>query len=150
MVKLFSYSASTYRRLTYFILSVSLICVSALYVELYKQNQILAKQVKKLTASQVLLMVPDEHSEQLKEWLASHPESIDSLLKQGQLSTEKFDGSVHRQALKINKSQQQTVSHKQTVKPNTKATIGDNGFKDEKINVQQLPHGGIRVTTREQ
>ena len=132
-------SVSIYFKLALFLITTAFLSVTALYFDLRMKHTELQQQVETLKASQVLLVVPDEQAKALSEWLNSHPESIDSLVKQGQRNAQPEKQSEAEPASERTKS-------KINIKPSQAAKKDD--FSSDEIKIYQLPHGGIRVTTR--
>ncbi len=128
-------SSSLYIKLALFLLTTAFLSVATLYFEVNKENRELKKQVETLKASQVLLMVPDEQADALSEWLNSHPESIETLLKQKKDDKPELPQNVEPKNMK-------SVDIK-----NSQAQLS---FGSEEIKTYKLPHGGIRVTTRKE
>ncbi|MBM7073909.1 hypothetical protein JQC92_18035 [Shewanella sp. 202IG2-18] len=132
-------SGGIYLKLALFLLTTAFLSVSALYFDLRNKNSKLKNEAKSLRESQILLMVPDEQSDALSEWLKSHPESIDSLLEQ------KKRNDMNNQDVVQPKP---TSSEKKIERTKVQASVTDFGSKD--IKTYKLPHGGIRVTTRQE
>ena len=138
-----SSSVSINFKLALFLITTAFLSVSALYFDLRKQNADLLHKVETLKASQVLLVVPDEQADALSEWLNSHPESIETLIRQGK---DKGQQGVNTDQELMSKPLSES-SDKKTDNKSSQA-IPDNDFSSEEIKTYKLPHGGIRVTTR--
>ncbi|WP_394496127.1 membrane anchored protein in chemotaxis locus [Shewanella sp. ENK2] len=142
-----SHSMSTQHMLVVFLLVIGVIALGALYFDLAKENRELTKQVEELKASQVLLMVPDEQAADIANWLAKYPDQTKALAARaadGEGITMTFgpgsDAVSSQPAANTNAEQQFSNS----VISNGVVTENAQGVK-----VITLPHGGIRVTTRE-
>ena len=126
-------------------------------VKQWDVNNKLRSQVAELKASQVMLMVPDDQAQQLSDWLGKNPDQVDELIDMARqkesLSVEiepdtdiilagenQSDSSVTSQIPPQGEVSVQRVSGQ----GDTLESVNDKGIK-----VIRLPHGGIRVTTRE-
>ncbi len=129
---------SVHYKLALFLITTAFLSVTALYFDLRVKNADLRRQVEKLKASRVLLVVPDEQAGALSEWLNSHPESVDSLIRQGQ-------GNI--QSDKPDKPEITPAAENKT--DGKKSPAADKtDFSGDGIKTRKPPRGGIRVTTR--
>ena len=133
--------------LSIFLLVVICAVMTILYLDLRHKFANLEAKNRELAASQVLLMVPDDQAEALAAWLESHPQQTEQLLKR--VETKANDGTKPSSATKADGPLKPDAAV-----PNQEAlpdalvpeVISEN---DDGVKVIVLPHGGIRVTTRE-
>ncbi|MFV7666746.1 membrane anchored protein in chemotaxis locus [Shewanella algae] len=143
-------------RLALFLFLVALVVVAALYWDLRQKNRQLSEKVAQLESSQVLLMVPDEQAAIIADWMSSHPQQTASLL------------DVIRPKVTSGTEPEAQTSTKLSVSPgdiSPERTRGEAGATvplpaqtedarvtelENGVKVIRLPHGGIRVTTREE
>ncbi|MDL2195625.1 membrane anchored protein in chemotaxis locus [Shewanella algae] len=143
-------------RLALFLFLVALVVVAALYWDLRQKNRQLSEKVAQLESSQVLLMVPDEQAAIIADWMSRHPQQTASLL------------DVIRPKVTSGTEPEAQTSTKLSVPPgdiSPERTPGEAGatallpaqIEDARVTelengvkVIRLPHGGIRVTTREE
>ncbi|WP_345889344.1 membrane anchored protein in chemotaxis locus [Shewanella algae] len=143
-------------RLALFLFVVALVVVAALYWDLRQKNRQLSEKVAQLESSQVLLMVPDEQAAIIADWMSRHPQQTASLLD---VIRPKVTSGTEPEAQTSAKlsvspgdiSPERTQGEAGAAVPlpaqteDTRVTELENGVK-----VIRLPHGGIRVTTREE
>lgn len=136
---------STMQLLVMFLLSVAAVVFASLYFDANNKNKALKQEVSRLEASQVLLMVPDEHAQDIANWLASHPEQTQSIIKMSEQPEQPLVaiGPAVNESTPLPEAQQNQVDS--TTNEPVVVSEDENGVK-----VIRLPHGGIRVTTREQ
>ncbi|WP_220754756.1 membrane anchored protein in chemotaxis locus [Shewanella goraebulensis] len=138
---------STQQMLLVFLLVIAVICLGSLYFDLAKKNRELNAEVIELKASQVLLMVPDEQAEDIANWLAKYPEQTKAMAARaakGEDITMAFGPGTERVSPD---SAAPFLSNKQTTNPALSSqAVTENA---QGVKVITLPHGGIRVTTRE-
>ncbi|BCV48774.1 membrane anchored protein in chemotaxis locus [Shewanella algae] len=143
-------------RLALFLFLVALVVVAALYWDLRQKNRQLSEKVAQLESSQVLLMVPDEQAAIIADWMSRHPQQTASLLDvirpkvtsgtgpeaptSANLSVPSGDISPERPPGEAGAAVPLPAQTE-----DTRVTELENGVK-----VIRLPHGGIRVTTREE
>lgn len=143
-------------RLALFLFLVALVVVAALYWDLRQKNRQLSEKVAQLESSQVLLMVPDEQAAIIADWMSRHPQQTASLL------------DVIRPKMTSGTEPEAQTSTKLSVSPgdiSPERTQGEAGATvplpaqtedarvtelENGVKVIRLPHGGIRVTTREE
>ncbi|GAB1080453.1 membrane anchored protein in chemotaxis locus [Shewanella algae] len=143
-------------RLALFLFLVALVVVAALYWDLRQKNRQLSEKVAQLESSQVLLMVPDEQAAIIADWMSRHPQQTASLL------------DVIRPKVTSGTEPEAQTSTKLSVSPgdiSPERTQGEAGATvplpaqtedarvtelENGVKVIRLPHGGIRVTTREE
>ncbi|GGZ40949.1 hypothetical protein C8J23_12073 [Shewanella chilikensis] len=147
-------------RLALFLCLVALLVVAALYWDLRQKNRQLSEEVTQLESSQVLLMVPDEQAAIIADWMSRHPQQTASLLDvirpkvaSGAETAADVSPQVQapRAAVAAENPEKITVQGTavtpapQAETEDARVTELENGVK-----VIRLPHGGIRVTTREE
>ncbi|MCL1073917.1 hypothetical protein [Shewanella dokdonensis] len=141
--------------LSIFLLSLAVLVLAAVSWQLHVKNQLLQQETEQLRASQVVLMVPDAQAAQIADWMVKHPDQTASLLdvvKPVQEGTKSL-----QQSLDDARQKQRTQAPEPANKPNSNDKLPpaasatpvmveqlQNGVK-----VIRLPHGGIRVTTRD-
>lgn len=140
-----------------FLLTLAVITLSSLYFDMLKKNDLLKADVTRLEASQVLLMVPDEQAADIANWLAQHPEQTETIIEFAGRDKNSTYGNLG------NNDRQQSVSLGPQItaemsiadpsmtqidhnKPPSDVVVSENA---DGVKVIRLPHGGIRVTTRE-
>ncbi|OXR99813.1 hypothetical protein [Shewanella algae] len=143
-------------RLALFLFLVALVVVAALYWDLRQKNRQLSEKVAQLESSQVLLMVPDEQAAIIADWMSRHPQQTASLLDVIRPKVTSGTGPEAPTSAKLSVppgdiSPERTPGEAGATVPlptqteDTRVTELENGVK-----VIRLPHGGIRVTTREE
>ncbi|MDN5370603.1 MAG: hypothetical protein PWP74_1911 [Shewanella sp.] len=146
--------------LSIFLLSLAVLVLAAVSWQLHVKNQLLQQETEQLRASQVVLMVPDEQAGQIADWMVKHPEQTASLLdvvKPVQEGKKSLQQSLDDERLK---QHTQALEAKPVNKPanNDKLPPGASSVAETPVMVEQLqngvkvirlPHGGIRVTTRD-
>ena len=143
-------------RLALFLFLVALVVVAALYWDLRQKNRQLSEKVAQLESSQVLLMVPDEQAAIIADWMSRHPQQTASLLdvirpKVTSRTGPEAPTSANLSVPPGDISPERTPGEAGATVPlpaqteDTRVTELENGVK-----VIRLPHGGIRVTTREE
>ncbi|MCL1066527.1 membrane anchored protein in chemotaxis locus [Shewanella olleyana] len=138
---------STQHMFVVFILIIAVICLGSLYFDLAKKNRELAIEVNALKGSQVLLMVPDDQAAQIANWLAKYPEQTQAMAARAAkgeditlafgpgsevVSSDTLDNTLMSEQAKNSALSSQAVTE-----------------NAQGVKVITLPHGGIRVTTRE-
>jgi len=142
-----------------FLLLLAVIVFASLYFDLLKKNDLLKADIKRLESSQVLLMVPDEQAEDIANWLSQHPDQTETIIEfagqnnksidsQSDIDTSPksvlltpqplTDKSVEKNSIQSTEGVPETLSEDVLVSEN-----------EQGVKVIRLPHGGIRVTTRE-
>ncbi|WP_335903852.1 membrane anchored protein in chemotaxis locus [Shewanella algae] len=143
-------------RLALFLFVVALVVVAALYWDLRQKNRQLSEKVAQLESSQVLLMVPDEQAAIIADWMSRHPQQTASLLDVIRPKVTSGTGpealtSANLSVSPGDISPERAPGEAGAAVPlpaqteDTRVTELENGVK-----VIRLPHGGIRVTTREE
>ncbi|MGX9459951.1 hypothetical protein ACWXWU_01740 [Shewanella sp. A14] len=143
------YSIQTKQMLGLFISFIIIIVLAGLYIEAQRKVTLLEQNVERLTASQVLLMVPEDQADNIANWLTQHPEqtqtiiaSADNQSKSVLLGPGVMANSPFTDIDKVNDSiNDPSMQKKQEV------VISEN---DQGVKVIRLPSGGIRVTTRDE
>ncbi len=140
-------SMTTQQMLLVFLLVIAVVCLASLYFDLAKKNRELNAEVIELKASQVLLMVPDEQAEQIANWLAKYPEQTKAMAARaakGEDITMAFGPGTE---LMSSDTVENSSSSQQALNPALSSqAVTENA---QGVKVITLPHGGIRVTTRE-
>ncbi len=125
-------------------------------VKQWDVNNKLQAEVTELKASQVMLMVPDDQAQQLSDWLGRNPEQVDELLEMARdkesLSVE-IEGATNadsRAAVAETVTPAQTPLRPEAALQQPSAQgVTVESVNDQGIKIIRLPHGGIRVTTRD-
>lgn len=147
-------SNSTVMALILFLLLVATIVTGSLYLDMRHKNKLLEAKIDQLEKSQVLLMVPDEQAQALADWMTKNPQMTESLIKQVkpgmQTKVEIGPGvtDVNPLADAQNKRQDPLGDDLKPDASNKTDAIKLSEDQDG-VKVISLPHGGIRVTTRE-
>ncbi|WP_443019956.1 membrane anchored protein in chemotaxis locus [Shewanella sp. OMA3-2] len=134
-----------------------MITLASLYYDAVKKNDLLNADVARLTASQVLLMVPDEQAADIANWLAQHPEQTETIIEfagRDKSNTYGALGESTRQQKVLlrpkiateHSTTERSVTQMVHDKPPADVLMSENS---DGVKVIRLPHGGIRVTTRE-
>ncbi|PMG32010.1 hypothetical protein BCU94_01150 [Shewanella sp. 10N.286.52.C2] len=121
-----------------FLLIIAVITLAGLYFEAAKTNRELSQQVAQLKASQVLLMVPDEQAADIAAWLGKHPEPTKALVQK----------AANGEAVTLSLGPGSTAENNQHFQPQEQQNI-QTLENAQGVKVIPLPHGGIRITTRE-
>ncbi len=168
---------NTLSLLLMFLLSIASFTFGSLYFESQHKNKLLSSEVQKLKNSQVLLMVPDKQAEVMAKWMAENPHFVSSFVdkaKQGEstvlpigpgalqqssgrsvslqssdlVAGERKAASISlQQPKKIKPILEQQQTPKSTAPaPKQSITLSESA---DGVKLISLPHGGIRVTTRE-
>ncbi len=171
-----------------FLLAIGLMAVSALYLEQRNTVALLENQIEQLEKNQVLLMVPEEHSQALAKWMQNNPNATELLLEQAKPGAEArvviepggnniqsdavtdvaeqdahlpypqrgitADTMASAQSHVTDNHRQQESNAVEAANESLDRSAGISQPKtmsenDEGVKVISLPHGGIRVTTRE-
>ncbi|MBT1443026.1 hypothetical protein KJI95_00595 [Shewanella sp. JM162201] len=161
-----------------FLLVVALVVVVVLYLDLRSQYSALKAENTRLAENQVLLMVPEGQAEALANWLESHPEQTGQLIERAtkpnsstsaaseSAVSEQIPAEAGTKTMQSDPPQAGRTDAKPLPEPAAEnpapadpaaaQTLPDalqpvvvsesgNGVK-----VIALPHGGIRVTTRDE
>lgn len=127
-----------------FIFGLAAAVTTALYLDLRHKFAGLEAQNRELAASQVLLMVPDDQAQALAQWLESHPNETERLLKRVENKANNAIDDYQRDEASSPKQQDAQGDIPEALVPEV---ISENA---DGVKVIVLPHGGIRVTTREE
>lgn len=125
--------------LALFLMTVAIFVLAGLSIDLYRKNEVLKVDVQRLENSQVLLMVPEEQAELIANWLEQHPTQTQSLIN---MVAQK---QPHVDEIKTVTKAQTPLKMPESASGNTLESESEDGVK-----VIKLPHGGIRVTTRDE
>ncbi len=129
---------NTQQMLVVFLLIIAVITLAGLYFDGAKTNRELSQQIAQLKASQVLLMVPDEQAADIAAWLRTHPESTQALVQK----------AANGEAVTLSLGPGTTAKNNQHSQPQEPPNI-QTVENEQGVKVIPLPHGGIRITTRE-
>jgi hypothetical protein len=178
----------TFTVLSLSLLTVCTLCLALLCLSLQQKNSALSAEVKRLSASQILLMVPEEQAKPIADWLATHPDETQSLLDRvhpsaGQMPLVKVDGTkltqdsaldalsrqraeatagdapvnallpmvLDHESLQLGPDQEMSAEMHEDPALNLATTHPVIQTENKQgIKVIVLPHGGIRVTTRDE
>ncbi|MDB2386249.1 hypothetical protein N9W21_02755 [Shewanella sp.] len=129
-----------------FLLSTAVVALSLLYVELASNNQTLQVQVDKLTAEQVLLVVPDQQAEAIAHWMQSNPQWLAHQVLQARKHHSSISTTIGP-TVDSAKAPQPLSANEPSTEPLKQAH--EITMTAEGVRIISLPHGGIRITTRE-
>ena len=141
-----------------FLLLLAVVVLSSLYLDVLKKNDLLKADIKRLEASQVLLMVPDEQAADIANWLTQHPEQTQTIIEFAGPDAHSVDNKVDiddppKSVLLSPQPQLDDIAEKNIQgtaiapeKLSEDVLVSEN---EAGVKVIRLPHGGIRVTTRE-
>ncbi|MCF1426687.1 MAG: hypothetical protein LPD71_05545 [Shewanella sp.] len=128
-------------------------------IKLWDTNARLQAEVTSLKSSQVMLMVPNEQAQQLSDWLGANPQRVEEVInmaRQGERLNVEIDAQLPAlQQLPQAEPGQQPDNRADSRQPlvvdsrAASAVITLESVDAQGIKVIRLPHGGIRVTTRE-
>lgn len=129
-----------------FVLVLITVVMTGLYLDLRHKFSALEEKNRELADSQVLLMVPDDQAEALARWLETHPNETQRLLQRVETKANSADEKPAGEELPVSpKSNDNQASEiPEALVPEV---ISEN---EDGVKVIVLPHGGIRVTTREE
>lgn len=147
-----------------FLLLVTSVTFGGLYLDTWQKNNRLSEQVNTLKQSQVLLSVPEEQASIIVNWMNTHPEYIEGMLKQAKSTAETSGVEVASQPFKglisidgTKKGPDTPIENiAATAEEETKGVVHSAKVKSAKVIEESaegvktiaLPHGGIRITTR--
>ncbi|MCL1141666.1 membrane anchored protein in chemotaxis locus [Shewanella gaetbuli] len=140
-----------------FLLVTAVIALGSLYIETYKRNTLLKAEITRLEQSQVLLMVPDEQAADIANWLKRHPDQTQAILMQAGNEKQLTITDSNAPGL-LEKEPKKVLIGPTDIEPSAAANTADINqnqtdvlmSEDEQgVKVIRLPHGGIRVTTRD-
>lgn len=142
-----------------FLLTMSTVVTGALYFDMRHKNSLLEAQIAELENSQVLLMVPEEQAQPLADWMAANPKVTQSIIQQAKPGSQV---RVEMGASGLQSPVDNGFNASTVLLPNTTAAHrsenSDGVIKTQAdelsegkdgVKVITLPHGGIRVTTRD-
>ena len=128
-------------------------------IKLWDTNARLQAEVTSLKSSQVMLMVPDEQAQQLSDWLGANPQQVEELInmaRQGERLNVAIDAQLPalQQLPQAEPGQQPDNRADSSQPPVVDSGAASTAITLESVDAQgikviRLPHGGIRVTTRE-
>ncbi|MDP5144938.1 membrane anchored protein in chemotaxis locus [Shewanella sp. ULN5] len=141
-----------------FLLLMAVVVFSSLYIDVLKKNDLLKADIKRLESSQVLLMVPDEQAADIANWLTQHPEQTETIIEFAGRDKQSVDDKIDidnapKSVLLSPQPHVDNLAETNIQSPdNTSEKISEDVLVSENehgVKVIRLPHGGIRVTTRE-
>ncbi len=123
--------------------------LAGLYVDAHQKVASLQQDVARLTASQVLLMVPEDQAANIADWLTMHPEQTQAIIasagKEHAQSALFGPGALDGgQLIEVDKVKYDIDTPAKWKDQEVVMSENDQGVK-----VIRLPNGGIRVTTRD-
>jgi hypothetical protein len=143
------YSLQTKQKLGFFLSFIAIVVLAGLYIDAHQKVASLQQDVARLTASQVLLMVPEDQAANIADWLTMHPEQTQAIIASA--------GKEHAQSALFGPGAldggQLIEVDKLKYDIDPPAKWQDQGVvmseNDQGVKVIRLPNGGIRVTTRD-
>ncbi|MGI2259467.1 hypothetical protein [Shewanella sp. GXUN23E] len=128
-------------------------------VKLWDTNARLHAEVNSLKSSQVMLMVPDEQAQQLSDWLGANPQRVEELINMARKG-ERLNVEIEAETPALKQHSEGGADEQPNIRDdNAQPQVGDNRAPSTAITIEsvdaqgikviRLPHGGIRVTTRE-
>lgn len=141
-------SLQTKQMLGLFLSFIAILVLGSLYADAHRNVALLEQDVARLTASQVLLMVPDDHAANIANWLTQHPEQTQAIITSAakdQASSVWFgpEALIDRQDAQTHKVNRDVVAPAEI---KTQAVVVSENAQG--VKVISLANGGIRVTTR--
>lgn len=147
---------STTTMLWLFLLIISSIVTGALYFDMRHKNSLLEAKIAELENSQVLLMVPEEQAQTFAQWMAANPKVTQSIIGQAQPGSQVriemgLLGDARGSRSPIMTPQASDAADHLPIKSDRTAHSQTNELSESEdgVKVIALPHGGIRVTTRD-
>jgi hypothetical protein len=122
-----------------FLMSILCLVLGSLYLDARNKMTLLNEEVSQLKQSQVLLMVPDDQAVVIADWLEKHPKQTNALI-------DMFATAPIKEGLQV---EDEAVKFKPTPQQHEKNSVLVSETEDG-VKVIKLPHGGIRVTTRDE
>jgi hypothetical protein len=122
-----------------FLMSILCLVLGSLYLDARNKMALLNKEVSQLQQSQVLLMVPDDQAVVIADWLEKHPKQTNALIDMFATAPIKEGLQMEGEAVKLKPTPQQHEKNSVLVSET-----------EDGVKVIKLPHGGIRVTTRDE
>jgi hypothetical protein len=143
------YSLKTKQMLGFFLSFITIFVLAGLYVDAHQKVASLQQDVARLTASQVLLMVPEDQAANIADWLTMHPEQTQAIVASASKELAQsalfgpgaLDGG---QLIEVDKAKFDIDTPAKWKDQEVVMSENDQGVK-----VIRLPNGGIRVTTRD-
>ena len=141
-----------------FLLTLACVVFASLYVDVYRKNKQLLLDVKRLESTQVLLMVPDDQAAEIAQWLETHPDQTQAIIKMSKQSNIDDTHLTSKVAPVEPKTTDSDVTSITTDSSNhDNSNNNDNNVStpvivsenENGVKVIKLPHGGIIVTTRD-
>lgn len=144
-----------------FLLVLTCVVFISLYLELRYKNEQLVDKIEQLSQQQVLLMVPQQYAEQMSNWMSNHPEQTQALINLAKPNGKEhsIDGSNEQllaEAVVKNSDNSPEITRLTKLNELEGPSHSDSMLEDNNgdvvlqgVKVITLPHGGIRVTTRE-
>ncbi|AZG75127.1 membrane anchored protein in chemotaxis locus [Shewanella livingstonensis] len=135
--------------LGFFLSFITIIVLAGLYVDAHQKATLLEQEVVRLTASQVLLMVPEDQAANIANWLTQHPEQTQAIIASA--GKEQAQSVLFGPGALVGAQ----VTNVDKVKHDTDAPAAHNDQEvivsedAQGVKVIRLPNGGIRVTTRD-
>ncbi|MGL5393092.1 MAG: membrane anchored protein in chemotaxis locus [Shewanella sp.] len=145
-----SASVSTNTVLIWVLLAIGIFALGALNLDYRHKMALLKEEVTRLEASQVLLMVPEQHADAIASWLTEHPEQTQLMLESAASAGQRslvFAPDALAQS-HINGGANARVNTPQSNTGELHAVPIVISESAEGVKVIRLPDGGIRVTTR--
>ncbi|MGL4835270.1 MAG: membrane anchored protein in chemotaxis locus [Shewanella sp.] len=158
-----SSTVSTNIVLIWVLLAIGIFALGGLTLDYRHKIALLKAEVKHLEASQVLLMVPEQHAEAIATWLTQHPEQTQLMLAASAQSQVNSDSIAPRSVILAPDAVKNSAPPLALAAAPASATgsveqtsakagphavpivISENA---DGVKVIRLPEGGIRVTTR--
>jgi hypothetical protein len=122
-----------------FLMSVLCLVFGSLYLDSRNKLALLNEEISRLKQSQVLLMVPDDQAVVIADWLEKNPKQTNALIDM--FATSSINGKKHAEHDSVNTNSILQQPEKNSV------IVSET---EDGVKVIKLPHGGIRVTTREE
>ncbi|QDE31913.1 MULTISPECIES: membrane anchored protein in chemotaxis locus [Shewanella] len=143
------YSLQTKLMLGLFLSFIVILVLAGLYINAHRKVTLLEQDVLRLTASQVLLMVPEDQAANIAHWLTQHPEQtqamISSARKDQTQSVLLGPGALDSESLtEVDNTKNDTDASAELKRQDVIVSENAQGVK-----VIRLSNGGIRVTTRD-
>lgn len=143
------YSLQTKQMLGFFLSFIAIVVLAGLYIDAHQKVTLLEQDVARLTASQVLLMVPDDQAANIANWLTQHPEQTQAIIASA--------GNKQPQSVLFGPGTLDDAPFTDIDKVEHDADVAAEQIDQEVIvsedaqgvKVIRLPNGGIRVTTRD-
>jgi hypothetical protein len=135
-------SLQTKQMLGLFLSFIAILVLGSLYADAHRNVALLEQDVAQLKASQVLLMVPDDHAANIANWLTQHPEQTQAIIT----SAAKAQAPSVWFGPEALVDEQDAQTHKLSREVKGQAVVVSENAQG--VKVIRLSNGGIRVTTR--